>query len=269
MKIVTRTLPTGAVLTGYIHDDSREFPPEVSRTRPALVLCPGGGYFMTSDREADPPAMAFLNMGFQVFTLRYSVQEAAGNKRPLEELARSVQLVRQNCGEWGVDPKKLVVMGFSAGGHLAASLGTHWNDPELLERCGASDAGLRPDAMVLCYPVICANEYAHQGSIDLVSRDCPEPRAYWGLENWVNAQTPPAFLWHTMEDDCVPVENSVAFAMALRRAGVACECHLFMQGHHGLSVCTPEVGTPGYDCGRWLELCRAWLAALLGPLPGC
>ena len=134
MDIQTISLPTGAALTAYLHPRSAEMQNPYTASRAALILCPGGGYSMRSDRENVPPAMLFFNMGFQVFVLSYSVGAAAANRRPLEELGRSVQLVRANREAWNIDPNRVAVLGFSAGGHLAASLGVHWNDPVTLQR---------------------------------------------------------------------------------------------------------------------------------------
>ena len=208
----------------------------------SVVICPGGAYEFCSVREADAPASAFLNMGLQVFILLYSCGEAAGGKQPLTEAAQSVRLVRERADEWWIDPQKILICGFSAGGHLAASLGVHWDDPALAERCGVQDASvLRPDAMVLGYPVITAGQYAHRNSIVNVSRASGEPEQYWSLEENVSEKTPPTFLWHTMTDNSVPVENSLLFVQQLHRYGVACECHLFESGRHGMSVATREV----------------------------
>ena len=162
-----------------------------------------------------------------------------------------------------------LVCGFSAGGHLAASLGVHWDDPALAERCGVQDASvLRPDAMVLGYPVITAGQYAHRNSIVNVSRASGEPEQYWSLEENVSEKTPPTFLWHTMTDNSVPVENSLLFVQQLHRYGVACECHLFESGRHGMSVATREVDAASRAVHAWVGLCQTWLSARFGPLGG-
>ena len=237
--------------------------------RPAVVICPGGAYEFCSVRESDAPASAFLNMGLQVFILLYSCGEAAGGKQPLTEAAQSVRLVRERADEWWIDPQKILICGFSAGGHLAASLGVHWDDPALAERCGVQDASvLRPDAMVLGYPVITAGQYAHRNSIVNVSRASGEPEQYWSLEENVSEKTPPTFLWHTMTDNSVPVENSLLFVQQLHRYGVACECHLFESGRHGMSVATREVDAASRAVHAWVGLCQTWLTARFGPLGG-
>ena len=145
----------------------------------------------------------------------------------------------------------------------------HWDDPALAERCGVQDASvLRPDAMVLGYPVITAGQYAHRNSIVNVSRASGEPEQYWSLEENVSEKTPPTFLWHTMTDDVVPVENSLLFVQQLHRYGVACECHLFESGRHGMSVATREVDTASRAVHAWVGLCQTWLSARFGPLGG-
>lgn len=270
MELLHFTLPTGAKLTAWLHSDSTELTDERCFHRPAVVVCPGGGYAMVSGREKDPTAAEFYAMGAQVFVLEYSIEEKAGNKRPLEEVARSVLMVRQNAQQWRVDPHKVVVIGFSAGGHLAASLGVHWDDPEILERCGITDAKfLRPDGLILCYPVITAVEsLCHEGSIRNVSAGTDEARDYWSLETQVKETTPPTFLWHTMEDTCVPVENSLMFVSALHRCGVSCEAHFFPHGPHGLSMCTKEVENYDPVVRMWVPMCRNWLDSTFGSLLG-
>ena len=220
MILETIQISQNATLTAILHGASEEMQSDSALRRPAVVICPGGAYEFCSVREADAPASAFLNMGLQVFILLYSCGEAAGGKQPLAEAAQSVRLVRERADEWWIDPQKILICGFSAGGHLAASLGVHWDDPALAERCGVQDASvLRPDAMVLGYPVITAGQYAHRNSIVNVSRASGEPEQYWSLEENVSEKTPPTFLWHTMTDNSVPVENSLLFVQQLQHPG--------------------------------------------------
>ena len=260
MILETIQISQNATLTAILHGPSEEMQSDTALRRPAVVICPGGAYEFCSVREA---------MGLQVFILLYSCGEAAGGKQPLAEAAQSVRLVRERADEWWIDPQKILICGFSAGGHLAASLGVHWDDPALAERCGVQDASvLRPDAMVLGYPVITAGKYAHRNSIVNVSRASGEPEQYWSLEENVSEKTPPTFLWHTMTDDVVPVENSLLFVQQLHRYGVACECHLFESGRHGMSVATREVDAASRAVHAWVGLCQTWLSARFGPLGG-
>ena len=144
MKIVEEVLDAGAhaYVTGYLHDVSEEM--ENHRIRPCMVVCPGGGYEMLSDREKDPPAFAWFAAGYQVFALNYSIKEYAGDLRPLMELSKTVMMIRRRAGEWQIHPDQIAVMGFSAGGHLAASLGTLWNSGRLKERMDTENGIPRP-----------------------------------------------------------------------------------------------------------------------------
>ena len=242
----------GAEVKGYLQEDYDTL--VAHKVRPALVICPGGAYRWRSPREKDPPAFAFLELGYQVFILEYSCAEQAGGYRPLRELAETVRILRQNHEAWHIDPDKLAVLGFSAGGHLAASLGALWNDPEL-----DLPAEARPDALVLCYPVISTREFAHEESARWVSGGDEALRDKLHLWDRVTPDFPPTFLWHGGEDDSVPPENSLLLAVELKRHGVPLEYHLFETGAHGISTCTQEVETPDEVCRSWLPLCKTWL----------
>lgn len=241
-----------ASVTGYLQEDHDRL--AAHKIRPALVICPGGGYGHLSPREADPPALEFLAMGYQVFILSYSLRENAGNLRPLRELAEAVNTVRTNADRWHIDPEKIAVMGFSAGAHLAGSLSALWNRPEL-----NLPEGCRPNALILSYPVVTMGEFTHPGSRDAVTGGDDELKALLSLENQVSPAFPPTFLWHTADDACVPVENTFLLASALRRAGVPFECHIFAHGPHGLATCSQETETRNPECAQWLPLCKTWL----------
>ena len=253
-----------AEAVGYLHDNSGEMPKRT--VRPCVIVLPGGGYTFLSDREADPPATAFFAKGYQVFILRYSICGAASDLRPLADAALTVRKIRANSAEWNVFPDKIAVCGFSAGGHLAASLGTLWDSPELSAKTSFSDIPSRPDALILGYPVVTAGKYAHEGSIRALSGGEPtrRQRDFYSLEHHVSPSTPPAFLWHTQEDADVPVENTLLFAAALRRSGVPFECHIFRKGSHGLSMCNAETGIENPHDASWFPLCAQWLSELFG-----
>lgn len=242
----------GAKVKGYLQEDYDTL--VAHKVRPALVICPGGAYRWRSPREKDPPAFEFLSMGYQVFILEYSCAERAREYRPLRELAETVRVLRQKGEGWHIDPDKIAVLGFSAGGHLAASLGALWNDPGI-----GLPAESRPDALVLCYPVVSTRELAHEESARWVSGGDEALRSKLHLWDRVTPAFPPTFLWHGGEDDSVPPENSLLLAVQLKQNGVPFEYHLFETGQHGISTCTQEVETPDEVCRAWLPLCKTWL----------
>ena len=242
----------GATVKGYLQEDYDTL--AAHKVRPALVICPGGAYRWRSPREKDPPALEFLSMGYQVFILEYSCGPEAGGYRPLRELAETVRILRRNCEAWHIDPDKIAVLGFSAGGHLAASLGALWNDPE-----ADLPAEARPDALVLCYPVVSTREFAHEESARWVSGGDETLRGKLHLWDRVTPAFPPTFLWHGGADDSVPPENSLFLAVQLKQNGVPVEYHLFETGLHGISTCSQEVETPDGVCRAWLPLCKTWL----------
>lgn len=255
-----------ARLTTYIQDYHKEIGIE---TRPLVLICPGGAYAYTSPREAEPLALQFLAMGYHAAVLDYSCAPAV-YPTALTELAYSVKLIREHASEWRVAPDKLIVLGCSAGGHLAASLGVFWAEDFLAEALGVTDKRqLRPDGLMLCYPVITSGEYAHKGSIqnllgigekELAAGENPLIEKM-SLEKQVNAQTPPTFIWGTYTDGSVPAENSLLFVEALRRAGVSTEFHMYPCGGHGLSLATYLTGSRAVqeEVSSWIRLAHTWL----------
>ena len=236
------------------------------RLRPAVVICPGGAYEMISKREAEPVALQFFAKGYNAFILNYSVKEKAKEFMPLCQLASTVLHIRNHSDEWMIDKEKIAVCGFSAGGHLAASLGILHNEKTFLNVLGKTD-NIRPNAMILGYPVITADEYGHVPTIENVSgakRGSKEYR-WFGLDKHVDSDTPPAFIWHTSEDSIVPVENSLKLSLALSNAKIPFELHVFPHGPHGMSVCTKEVENtmiPIVSDYPWVELCVKWMNRL-------
>lgn len=253
-----------ARVVGYLHDDVSEMPHRAER--PCVVILPGGGYVFLSERESDPPATAFFARGYQVFILYYSVKDRAGDLRPLADASLTLIRIRENAGKWGVLPDKIAVCGFSAGGHAAATLGTLWDSPELKARIDTKGGQNRPNAMILCYAVISLGAFTHSESARTVTGGSlsPEQVRLLSLENHVTPGTPPAFIWHTVEDDCVPVENALLFASALQKQRIPFECHLYQKGGHGMSLCNHEVGSPNPHCATWFPLCAEWLGELFG-----
>ena len=199
-----------ATLTAYVCEQAFEVSP-----RPAIVVCPGGAYKIVSDREGEPIARRFFGEGMNVYLLNYSVGDKAKDYAPLIQAALAIKLVRERAALDHTDPCKIYVMGFSAGGHLAASAGTLWNLSVVRDALGISAEGApeginRPDGMILCYPVITAGKYAHVGSICNVSGHrelTAEDKSNFSLELHVDKTTPPAFIWHTFTDRTVSVQN--------------------------------------------------------------
>lgn len=245
--------------------------------RPLVLLCPGGGYGRTSDRESESMALQFLAMGYHAAVLRYS---CAPSRYPtaLLELAESVRLIRENAGQWHICPDKLVIQGCSAGGHLAACYCMFWKQTWLRERTGIQDPELlRPNGMLLCYPVITSGEFAHRGSFENLtgySYSVQERAAeqekllqLLSLENQVNGDVPPTFIWHTFSDQSVPVENSLLLVATLRRAGIPTEFHMYPRGSHGLALATSLTRTSDgrcvqEECASWIGLAHTWLESL-------
>ena len=221
------------MLTTYI--------PSGEKVRGAVLILAGGCYTFTAEREAEPVALQYVAAGYNAFVLEYSV---APNRFPqaLRDTCRALTLVRQNAADWHTDPDKVAVCGFSAGGHLAASLGVFWNRPELFGTTGIDNDSVRPNALILAYPVISSGEFRYDGLIpNLLGDDAsPELVQMISLEKQVSPSTPPTFLWHTTEDELVPVENSLLFASALRRHNILFEMHIYPQGIHGQALATKE-----------------------------
>ena len=211
-------------------------------------------------------AMEFLAAGCQVFSLHYSV---APETFPvaLMELAKAVALVKKHACEWNIDTERIMVCGFSAGGHLAACLGVMWNREFLYGPLNAAPEDIQPKGMILCYPVITSGTFGHQRSFEqlLGDRDSdPLLRELVSLELQAGPHTPRTFLWHTWTDQSVPAENSLLLAQALKKAGVSLEMHIYPSGRHGLSLATEEVSDSTGDClvphcQGWMELVKEWI----------
>ncbi len=231
-------------------------------TGAAMVICPGGGYGGLAPHEGGDYARFLNEHGISGFVLKYRLG-SAGYRHPvmLEDAARAVRTVRARASEWNINPQKVGVMGSSAGGHLASTLLTHFDvgkpgDADPIERQSS-----RPDLGILCYPVITMGEFTHQGSKENLLGKNPSPELVQNLSNelQVTKETPPTFLWHTWEDTAVPVENSLQFAAALRKAGVPFDLHIYQKGPHGLGLGTrqwdPEHRHPWtQDCVYWLRV---------------
>ncbi len=234
------------------------------KDRPMVIVVPGGAYQYCSDREAEPIALRFLAMGMHAAVLRYSCAPARYPVAALE-LARCIQLCREHAEEWHIRSDAIAVCGFSAGGHLAGTVGTLWKDPVFKRVLGSADhRSWRPDLQLLCYAVLTLGTYAHEGSrYNLLGGEHEEGNQLFrveelSLETRVDKDTPPAFLWHTAEDGSVPVENSLMYAAACRRNGIPFELHIFEKGGHGLSACdwqtSQETAQMVPDNTSWMEM---------------
>ena len=253
-------------MTIYLPDNLVEVEPNL--IRPTVIVCPGGGYGGTSKREAEPIALKLISAGLNAVVVHYSCAPARFPCQLLE-LSSVVAKVRENAEEWHVDTNKIVVMGFSAGGHLAASYGTLWNKDFIKEYFGFKNGENKPNGMVLCYPVITAGKKAHRGSFVNLLGDRQNDEELLTLlspEKQVSEDTPRAFIWHTFEDDTVPVENSLLMATALTEKGISTELHVYPKGCHGLSLCN-DIVCRGYngaysETQKWIDDCIRWIKCL-------
>lgn len=223
----------------YLHEDDT--------VRPCLLLIPGGGYCMVCNVEGEPVADVFNEMGMNVIVLTYTTDITMSiplKMQPLKDASRAIRYIRKNADRFRIDPDKITVMGFSAGGHLSASLSVHFDDVKDINPEYEKYSN-RPNGTILGYPVITSGEETHQGSIISLIGNNPskEELEYFSLEKQVTPNTPPCFCWQTVEDDLVPIENSMLYTEALQRNGVPHAFYAFPHGRHGLSVSTDRVKT--------------------------
>lgn len=228
-----------ANLTVYIPDES----PEMGRMkiRPGVLVIPGGAYSFCSDREAEPVALAFLAKGYAAFVLRYTVGLAKDGydfSMPMADVNEAMRIIHENAEKWSVDKDKIASIGFSAGGHLCAAVSTMGD--------------IRPNASVLLYPCI----------LDSISRILAFPVP--SLDKEVDDKTPPAIIIASCEDNCVPIENSLAYATALEKAKIPFEIHIYEKGYHGFSLADHTVYSKAEEeynahLKGWFELCANWL----------
>ena len=272
----------------YLLDNSPEI--EEGRMRPAMIVCPGGGYLVTSDREAEPVAMHYLNQGYQTFVLRYSTASTGGcvYQASLFDLCELMKVIREHAEEWHIDKDKIGIIGFSAGGHLCASLAVHWQDDFIREKFGAESEIFRPNAVILAYPVLdfiyqqsaCEKDpgvhniqledggslYEHmQKANKALAGDCISKERFKEISPiyYISKKIPPIFIWHTSRDDLVYVGNSLLFAHELEKSGMPFELHIFETGPHGMSLANKNSshseGLISEDVNKWTELADRFL----------
>lgn len=233
------------------------FCPGALAGQPVFIVLPGGGYHRHGDHEGAPVARWLNSLGLNAVVLHYAVAaeqaQDALHPAPLNDARSALEWLRSGNSGLAVDTTRIGVLGFSAGGHLAATLATG---------AGAPPAADRPELAILAYPVISLVSHCHQGSVDALLG----PEAPWDLRRALSAEltadagTPPTFLWHTADDAAVPVENSLAYASALARHSVPFELHVFPHGEHGLGLAAQEPEAGLHPAAAWTARCAAWLA---------
>lgn len=235
-------------------------PPPGKATGAAVIVCPGGGYARLAEHEGRPVAEWLNTIGVTAFVLKYRLGPRYQHPAPLLDAARAIRTLRARAAEWKLDPERIGILGFSAGGHVAATAGTHFDAgrPDAADKI--ERAGSRPNLLILIYPVITMREMTHAGSKKnlLGAEPKDELVALLSNEEQVTKETPPAFLVHTVNDAGVPVENSMMFAAALRKAGVPFELHFYERGPHGFGL-GARSGTPDPILATWPGHCADWL----------
>lgn len=246
----------------YINSEFGAFEPEITpyivkNSDSAIVVCAGGAYQMRAPHEGPQIAQWLNSIGVSAFVLDYRVAPYK-NPAPLCDVQRAIRFVRYNAEKYGIDAEKIGVMGFSAGGHLAGSASVHYDKKVYANVDDVDAVSARPNATILCYPVIDMFEYRHDGSRQNLIGENPihEDKELMSLYMQVTKETPQAFLWHTSSDAAVPVENSLKYADALSKVQVPFEMHIYPLGRHGLGLAeeVPYVAQWSNSCMKWLKL---------------
>lgn len=224
---------------------------------PVVIVCPGGGYTHHADHEGEPVAKWLNSIGVSAIILHYRVAPHQ-HPAPLHDAQITIRMARANAKEWNIDPNRVGILGFSAGGHLASAAGTHFETGDESAEEGIDRYSNKPDLMILCYPVITmgAPQYVHEGSKLNLLGEQPGLSLVrkMSTEKQVTANTPPAFLWHTADDEAVSVENSLMFARSLGKFNIPYALHIFESGKHGLGLAEDHP-----EANLWPNLCEAWL----------
>lgn len=253
-----------AFLTTYFIESN----PEISgRKRPIVVVCPGGAYCSISFREGEPIALKFLAEGYHAAVLNYSLYPHATYPTALLELGRVIQMLRENADEWLIDTEKIILVGFSAGGHLVASYSCFWSGDLIANNLNCDKKDLKPNGVILGYPVI-SQEHTLGGSFrHLLGDRFDELVSEISLQNKVNKDNPPAFIWHTETDEAVSVTNSILFEKALKEKNISCELHIYPEGQHGLALANEITATDDSQivpcCQEWIDKAVAWIKRIV------
>ncbi len=238
------------------------YKPNLAVNCPAMLVLPGGGYgAICTEREGEPIALAYAARGFVSAVLHYSILENAKDSTPLSEATAAVAYLRKNAKELGIDPEKVYSVGFSAGGHLSASLATLWHREKVMAKAGTVGEEGKPTASVMCYPVVSGVDHPHLPSFyNITGTQTPTAQQLneWSIEQHVDEKSAPAFIIHTAEDSLVPVHNSIALGRAYADAGIQFELHIYPHGEHGfalgsdVTICgNPDLMDEKY--ARWVD----------------
>ncbi len=234
--------------------------PDSKQPTAAVVICPGGGYgHLAMDHEGHQVARWLKSLGVAGIILKYRIAPHYRHPSPMQDAQRALRFVRFHAKQWNIDPERVGILGFSAGGHLASTAATHFDGGNKDAKDPIDRRSCRPDFALLCYPVITFSDpFTHGGSRRNLLGNDPDPKLVELLSNekQITKETPPTFLVHTNEDKAVPPENSILFYNGLRKAGVPAELHIFEKGRHGLGL-----GQKGMAFSHWPRLCEAWLKA--------
>lgn len=248
----------------YLHEDTEK--------RPCMLVVPGGGYCVVSPTEGELVALEFYKKGYNAVVCTYTINLlgiAPLKDQPMKDLSRAIRYIRANSEKLHIKEDQLTVCGFSAGGHLCGSVCVHYADVKE-ENPKYAHISNRPDSAILSYPVITSGEYAHRGSFEsLFGQDATEEQLhYMSLEKHVTPDTPPCFLWQTVTDETVPVENSYLFAKACKENGVPYAHHVFSKGKHGLSLANEDWASGNFGGQYTVEQIECLLKAMEeGALP--
>ena len=251
----------------------KDSPEIVIKKRPLILICPGGGYEFLSDREGESIAFKFNSVGYHAAIINYSIAPVTYPTQLLE-VSAAVKFFKDHAEEYFIDPDRIAIYGASAGGHAAADYATGYFRDEVTSVLKVSPDYLKPAGMILAYPVITSGEFAHRGSFDNLLGELKNDKKmleYLSIENRITKETPPAFIWHTFPDGCVPVENSLLLAKAMKKENIPFELHIFPSGDHGLGLADEITLSPNRTeinegAAQWIDLCRRWLHEIFGSL---